>query len=327
MKKIPGILALLFMCTWQLHSQGCSCCSGNSGGFASTTINDNVGLQEKKSWLIDLIYDYKLFSPYTPNDLKKISDQKSDVMGIASAWVSSLRVSYGMTKKLSLSIILPYVNIASTVNQKVDEQHYRIINSSPTLAFADASVFASYLFYDKSSVKLAAIGGMELPTGRLPKQKDQIITGSGTFDPMVGLAAGKRWNKFSVRTNLAYKLTTLNSKGTDYGDFLNYQCGLSYQINKLISSDTLSCISVPKTPILNVGVTLLGENLHPIKESGVLVNNTGFYRNFASLSGSLLLKNKFAIYVAMDIPITQNNYGVQNASSYRFKIGTSLKIN
>ena len=327
MKKIHSVLALLFMYVWQSHAQSCSCCSSNSGGFASTTINDNVGLQEKSSWLIDLIYDYKLFSPYTPNDLKKISDQKSDVMGIASAWVSSLRASYGMSKNLSLSVILPYVNIASTVNQKVDEQHDHVINSSPTLAFADASVFASYLFYDKNNVKLAAMGGMELPTGKLPKQKDQIITGSGTFDPMFNLFASKRWNKFSARTNLAYKLTTLNSVGTDYGDFLNYQCGLSYQINKVVSADTLSCTAVPKTPLLNIGLALLGENLHPIKESGVWVNNTGFYRNFASLNGSLLLKNKFAIYVAMDIPITQNNYGVQNASSYRFKIGTSLKIN
>lgn len=327
MKKIHVILALLFMCTWQLHSQGCSCCSGNSGSFASTTINDNVGLQQKKSWLIDLIYDYKLFLPYTTNDLEKVSNQKNDVMGIASAWVSSLRVSYGIVDKLSLSVILPYVNIASTVNQKADEQHYQTINSSPTLAFADASVLATYLFYNKNNVKLSTMGGMELPTGKLPKQKDQIITGSGTFDPMVGLAASKRWNKFSLRTNLAYKITTLNSKGADYGDFLNYQCGLSYQVGKVSSSDTLSCVDVPKTPILNIGLTVLGENLHPIKESGVLVNNTGFYRNFASLGGSLLLKNKFAIYVAVDIPITQNNYGVQNASSYRFKIGTSLKIN
>jgi hypothetical protein len=326
MKKIHGILALLFMYAWQLNAQGCSCCSGNTGGFASNIINDHVGLQTKNSWLLDLMYDYRLFKPYTSKDLQKVSNQKSDVMGVSSVWVSSLRVSYGMSDRLSLSALLPYINISTTVNQKVDEQHYHTINSSPTLAFTDASLFATYLFYNKNNVKLSAMGGIELPTGKLPKQNGQIITGSGTFDPMTSLAASKSWAKFSVRTNLAYKLTTLNSNGTDYGDFLNYQLGLNYQLTKA-SSDTLNCTVVPKTPTLSLGLTLLGENLHAIKESGVLLNNTGFYRNFVSLSSTLSLKNKFAIYVAADVPITQNNYGVQNASSYRFKIGTSLKIN
>jgi hypothetical protein len=326
MKKIYSISALLFIYAWQLNAQGCSCCSANTGVFAGSSINDNAGLQTKNSWLLDLMYDYRLFNPYSSTELTKVADQKNDVMGVASMWLSSLRLSYGISNKLSVSALLPYISVATTANQKAKGEHYQVVNNSPTSAFADLSLFVTYLFYDKNSLKISAMGGVEFPTGKLPKDHGQIIVGSGSFDPLASLTASKQWSKFSVRTNLAYKLTTVSSNGIDYGDFLNYQLGVNYQVNR-ISVDTLNCSNESKKPMLFMGLTLLGENLHPIKESGILIDNTGFSRNFVSLNSTLSLKNKFAVYIAADVPITQNNYGVQNAASYRFRIGTSLKIN
>ena len=71
MKKII-VVALLFLCWRKLNAQGCSCCEASAGGFSSQALNDDVVLQTKNAWLMDVAYDYRLFKPYTSNTLKKM---------------------------------------------------------------------------------------------------------------------------------------------------------------------------------------------------------------------------------------------------------------
>jgi len=325
MKKIL-LLSLSFLLSLALNAQNCSCGSGNLGAFASNALNDNAGFLNKKAWLFDLNYDYRSFTPFTSKEITKMLEHNSDAIGVSNAWIATLKVSYGVSDKLALSVMQPYVNIATTINQKMDGDRYNILNSASTNAFADFSVFGTYLFYNKNNLRLAAIAGIELPTGKVSTNQNAIITGSGTFDPILGISGSKKMGRFITKANVGYKLTTKNSSGMDYGDFLSHQVGLNYTINKNSSSDS-ACTSLSKKIVLMAGLNLIGENLHPIKNNNVEVKNTGYYRNFVSPAFTVVLKDRLVSYLAMDIPVLQNNYGVQNASSYRFRVGLSVKIN
>lgn len=325
MKKVI-LLTLSLLMGLAISAQNCSCGSGNLGAFSSNTLNDNAGFLNKKAWLVDLNYDYRSFTPFTSKEITKMLEHNSDAIGVSNAWVAALKVSYGVSDKFTLSVVQPYVNIATTINQKMDGESYNTINSASTNAFADLSVFGTYLFYNKNNLKFASTVGIELPTGEITKDQNAIVTGSGTFDPMFGISGSKKLGKFSAKAIVGYKLTTKNSSGMDYGDFLSHQIGINYTINKAVTSDS-TCSNTAKRMVFMAGVNLIGENLHPIKNNGIEVKNTGYYRTFVSPSFMAVFIDRIVTYAAIDIPALQNNYGVQNATSYRFRIGISLKIN
>lgn len=320
------ILTLSLLLSVAINAQNCSCGSGNLGAFASNALNDNAGFLNKKAWLVDLNYDFRSFTPFSSKEIAKMLEHNSDAIGISNSWIAALKVSYGVSDKLSLSLVQPYVNIATTINQKMDGENYNSINSASTNTFADLSVFGTYLFFNKNNLKFASTFGIELPTGEITKNQNAIVTGSGTFDPMFGISGSKKFGKISAKAIVGYKLTTKNSSGVDYGDFLSHQIGLNYTINKRISNDS-TCSSTAKRMVFMTGVNFIGENLHPIKNNNVEVKNTGYYRNFVSPSFTVIFKDRIVTYAAIDIPALQNNYGVQNASSFRYRVGISLKIN
>ena len=325
MKKTT-LITLFLMLGFAVRSQNCSCGSGNMGAFANGALNDNVGFLNKNAWLIDLSYDNRSFSPYTSKEIAKMLEHNSDAIGISNAWIASVKVSYGISDKFALSVMQPYINIATTINQKTDDERYNTLNSASTNAFADLSVISTYLFYNKNNIKFAVLTGIELPTGKVPENQTNIIIGSSSFDPIIGLSGSKRMGKLIAKVNVGYKLTTKNSLGISYGDFLSHQIGLNYSLNKLPSKDS-TCKEVGKKLLLMAGINLLGENLHPIKNNSTEIKNTGYYRNFVSPSFTIVFKERFVANTAVDIPVLQNNYGIQNASSYRIRVGLSLKIN
>lgn len=325
MKKLLWCL-LLSLLMYSAHSQNCSCGSGNIGAFASNTGDDNINNLLKNTVVMDVMYDYRTFTPFTNKELEKMFSHNSDVIGVSNAWILPLKLTYGFNEKLSVSIIQPYISISTIVNQKLGEDGYNSFYSSNTNSFADLSVLSNYLIVKKNGIKLSAMIGIELPTGKLPKDQAVIITGSGSFDPILGLNVSKNWKRYSLKGNLAYKYTTNNTSGMDYGDFLNHQITFVYQLNQTKADSTNTGCSVSKKPTYSLGGSLIGENLHPISSNNVEIKNTGYYRHFASLNAAISFKQRYVISAAFDLPIIQNNYGTQNAASYRFRFGASIKI-
>jgi hypothetical protein len=62
--------------------------------------------------------------------------------------------------------------------------------------------------------------GIELPTGiRKNSNFDNttVIVGSGSYDPMLGIALSKSWTKLTLQGNAVYKNTTTGFANNYYG--------------------------------------------------------------------------------------------------------------
>lgn len=146
-----------------------------------------------------------------------------------------LSAGYGLTDDLSLLVTLPYVykfDIASTVNGTR-------LHQGNAVGLGDLTLMAQYRFLRDRGDKFdaALYAGVKMPTGET-NEKDRfgefIITddqaGTGSWDPILGLAVSKEFDKFSLHASGMYKIATDGKRGVDAGDVLNYGLALTHRV-------------------------------------------------------------------------------------------------
>lgn len=80
---------------------------------------------------------------------------------------------------------------------------------------------------------VAAIGGVKLPTGATHRRSpggERLDTehqpGTGSWDPIVGLAASKAWGPVSLDCSALWRISTTGAQATELGDRVNLDTAL-----------------------------------------------------------------------------------------------------
>lgn len=301
MKKI--LLSVVALLTTIVTYSQCACCAGVGIGATNGDYNNGILTLPKKMFVIETYSDYRT--------IKKGDAPEMDEKLLTNMRINSIGVRYGITKRLTVSAMIPYVSLNT--------------NDGSDSGFGDLILLGTYSIYQKNNLNFAIQGGIKLPSGI---QKDSnfddstIIIGSGSYDPMAGILASKKWNKITLNANVLYKKANPGFENNYYGSLSTQNLTLSYKIK----GETAICSldENDKKPKTNFGLTAnlgyTGEWLDMLKENDIVDENSGHYLGLANLGATFSYK-KWAIPVNFSEPFINHMNGMQNNFGFRFRIG------
>lgn len=311
MKNIFIVAAILSATLNRAYSQ-CACCAG-AGSSLNTDNNNGSFTLPKKKLLAEAYGDYRTImideqggEHGAPVATDSIKDQETP---LKSMLINSLGLRYGLTNKITLSVLLPFV-ILNT-------------NKGSDNGLGDLIFLSTFNLYQKRNFNLALSAGLEFPTGvQKGSSFDEttVVVGSGSFDPIVSLAASKKWNKLTLMGSALHRYTTKGFDNTTYSSVSLQNLMVSYNIIGHSKSCQTDSICSEHNFNWAVSAGYYGEWLGKIKKPDGPDENTGYYLGFATLGTNLSFK-KWSIPLTFSYPVFQQMNGDQNNAGLRFRMG------
>ncbi len=237
-----------------------------------------------------------------------------------SAWSAVSVLGYGLTSKLAVFGVLPYVN--RDVDILINGQ--RRNRSSDGLG--DIRVLGRYTVFQQDwpgrTLRLAPFAGFKAPTGNhdvrdsLGKLPPDIQPGSGSWDVFGGMVVSYQTLNFQVDSQISYQSNS-TANGIELGDFLRVDSSWQYRLWPRILSSELSGFLY--------GV--LESNLIVRKKNRINAqtdNNSGGNQWFLT-PGLQYVTRRWVIETAVQIPVIQQLNG--KALENDFILQTGFRFN
>ncbi|TDD96947.1 transporter [Flavobacterium cellulosilyticum] len=302
MKKIILLFVLALFATTSSYSQ-CACCAASGASATSTDYNNGILTLQKKQFVIETYGDYRTIQDGHAHE----HDEKL----LKSMFISSLGVRYGVTDKITISALVPYVFLHT--------------NDGNNHGIGDLNLMGTFTVFSKNNLNFGLQAGIELPTG-IQKNSNfdnsTVVVGSGSYDPIVGVLFSKHWDKMTLVGNALYKYTTKGFQDNYYGSIAIQNLSLSY---KIIEGGRLNSIDEKEeNKSSNFGWNIFGgyygEGLDKLKEDLEVDENSGYYLGFANL-GTTLSHKKWSFPLTLSVPIINKMNGEQNDAGVRLRFG------
>lgn len=301
MKTLTLILLLAFAAT-QSYSQ-CACCAGAGTGSSNGDYNNGILTLPKHTVVAEAYADYR-----TIKDGDAPEDDEKLLTGMA---VTSVGLRYGLAKRVTVSALLPYV--------------FLYTNSGSDQGVGDLVLLSTFSVLSTKGFNIAIQAGAELPTGIQKSSRfdnSTVVIGSGSTDPMAGVAFWKRWDKLTLQGNGLYKWTTRGFNDNYYGNVSNHSVSLSYHIKGDENFCSLDSVAKPQSAKLGVSVFAgySGEWIDKIEEDKEVDPSSGYYACFATVGTGISLR-KWYFPLTVSIPVISKMNGAQNDVGYRVRMG------
>lgn len=155
----------------------------------------------------------------------------------------SLAAAYGATENLTVGLRLPYLR-----REKIVEGHGHggeeegeggTVELGDAEGMGDLTLFGHYRFLHRpqEGIHAAFFFGLKAPTGVDDRRSDEGTRfeaehqpGSGSWDPMAGIAVTKHLGSLCYDANVLYIVATEGSQETDLGDRLTCNAAFSWRI-------------------------------------------------------------------------------------------------
>ncbi|MBI3591615.1 MAG: transporter [Candidatus Melainabacteria bacterium] len=211
-------------------------CEGITGvGVAGPIITIPAYTLPKGLKFINLLTDYTNFDTFSNKKLIELDKRHEHVHDTANLFTPSVGVGYGLTDNLTIGLRLPYV-FRFGIKDVHDADVGKAGNS---IGIGDITLFGQYRFLknEKRNLHAALLAGLKIPSGvKRTRARDGDLfeadeqPGSGSWDPLIGIAISKKLGNISLDANGLYKFATRGSQGSDLGDIVNYNLAISYRL-------------------------------------------------------------------------------------------------
>jgi hypothetical protein len=150
-------------------------------------------------------------------------------------------IAYGVTDNWTVSLRAPYFFFSNIREPHEEDGKIAIENEGNSLGHGDLLGLVVYRFlnWEEKKVQAALITGLEMPTGYRDARtlegglfELEHQPGSGSWDPVAGLAVSKTWDRFSVHSNIINIFNTRGAQDTRLGNVLNYNLAFAYTLGK-----------------------------------------------------------------------------------------------
>jgi hypothetical protein len=270
----------------------------------------------------------------------------------------SLGYAYGVTKDLTVSFRLPYL-------QRTDIREGHIHGGTPLVedlgnssGIGDLTLLSQYRFFNNRAMGLeaAVLLGVKAPTGKTDNRADtgerleaEFQPGSGSWDGLFGLAVTKRFGAWALDSNVLYVLATTGVQQTDLGNRFQYNAAISYRLAGGFGSSGAMHLGAmpepmyhggpgshdksaghthdeppaPRGPTLDLVLELNGEWHDHQTVAGVKDPNSG--GNTVYLSPGLRLSSgPMSAFASVGIPVVSQMNGYQVEPDWRLMTGVSV---
>lgn len=307
---------LLLIIDVSLTLAQCTCC-GSSSNISAGELTPTSYALSKRKWLGELYSEVRFFNPAPNITSADHHGQTNTSLSINNVFITSLGLRYGINEKTTLLIQQPFICINGT--------------STSSKAFGDLLSLINYKVIGKPNFVLGLQAGMEWPTGGNIQYANgnSVITGSGSYDPVVGFNMIKSLKNSVLRFNTFFKYTSRGFNATNYGNFFGNQIGYSYFIKKSGEScvpDSILKKQSKVKPTFAINLQVSGEWLQAQMKDHAMVNSTGGYLALVGVGATVGFRG-FTIPILLNAPLYQKFYGNQNQTKIGLRIGLTKTFN
>jgi hypothetical protein len=294
--------------------------SGGAGaGMAGPIRTISASTLQQDKWSLGVQTELIKLDTFTDKELHGFAARGHEVHTFDSVFHASLGVSYGITDDIMVSMKIPYV-VINDIREAHSDEPEEVHRHGEVKGIGDFTALGQYRFIKMTDAKFesAVLFGLKMPTGDTRKKdvhwellETEHQPGSGSWDPMAGISVTKRFNSFSIDTNLLYTIATKGAQETDLGDLFNYNFSFSYRT--LMDKISLDLI-----------LEINGECKQRQKIEGAEDKNSGGNEMFLSPGFRISFNKNLMTYLSVGIPVIRNLNGLQTDTKYKTLFGIGI---
>jgi len=363
-------VALAFATTSPAMSHHPSGTGTSSTGGPIVTIPGTT-LQKGASALY-LVFEHISFDELSDSVLEAAAARDEHAHSLATLESPALGYSYGLTDRLMVSALLPYVvrtgirEASHHHHDEADEEHSHAedggteahehegdeahhempaeenetVDRGDTEGVGDLSLFGQYRFHGHDAgLQASLLAGIKTPTGETGERDNQgelfeaeFQPGSGSWDPMFGLALSQAQGRWSFDGNVLYTIATEGTQKTDLGDRFHYNGAVTYRLKDGDAEASHEVVMPhshhhgqshhhehamsPRGFVIDAVLELNGEWQAKQTISGATDPNSGGNVVFLS-PGMRIASNRWSGFVTVGLPIINDLNGLQSEPTYR----------
>jgi len=288
------------------------------GAVGGKTIGPRTLREE--SFSLDAGFKFQKEQEFSDQRLITSATNDHDLHG--TDWTAEIFValSYGVTDRLTVSLSVPFEIVHGFKAGEFDGVNpAEVVTANSISGFGDATLLGKYRLLD-NPVELAVLGGLKIPTGKTTERTDdgELLEpdhqpGSGSWDPLLGVAVARQFETFTLGASVLYRITTRGRH-----DFTPGQ-----QVIFAVKGE-LQLLGLGTFPRLYGSLELSEQFTAKDKEGTVTNHDTG--GSIIGLGFGLRLRatEKLTFGGTVTIPLYQGLYGEQHKERYEILFGTAV---
>lgn len=323
----------------------------------------SAGTLEQGSGAVGVRIDYLGFDRFTDAELESLAAAGSEPDSIDFSFGTFVSAAYGLTDWFTVSARLPHA-YQDDIREPEDMGGgvFEVENEGHTSGLADILFLGVVKLWETEAqdVQVSAIVGLEIPSGRtddLTREGDlfelEHQPGSGSWDPLVGLAVSRSWDRLSFHANGSYWFITEGRQDTDLGDIAGYNAGLVYRLigrahghshggahdrqhhhghshggqsNHEHGHHHGSSRHAHHAPTLDAVLELNGTRQGKHDVAGDVDEDSGGHLLLIAPGLQLTPREHWSLYSSVGLPIVQDLNGANHELDIRIVLGTSLSF-
>lgn len=287
-------------------------------------------------WTAGFRTEYLELDDISNNKLARLSKNGKAAHSTDYLISPSIGAAYGVTDNFMIAGQLPYVkrNGIREAGHHDDEggheeegEHEEEVGSVEKLGdsrgIGDAALYGQYRFLndESSGLQAAVLLGVKMPTGETREKTNagerfeaEHQPGSGSWDPLLGLAVSRPWNAVSLGASVLYSHATEGSQDTDLGDGVYYGVSLSHRLG---TSGSHRHHDHGPHAEWDAVLELNGEWRDKVDIDGADDNNTGGHVLFIAPGVRYGSSGSWAAALSVGVPLINHLNGIQSEPDWR----------
>ena len=233
-------IILLILLLFPLKAMACAC-GGHSlfggVGLATPLITVPAHTLDRGQFALSTGINYQNFHEFGISDFRRINARREHTHSLSSQMQVFMSAAYGVTDDIDIIVTYPF---NATYGLLTTFQGITIDDGN-SIGLGDMNLITKYRFLnlEESGFSAALLGGIKFPTGSTSETNEFGFAlgaddqpGTGSYDPLFGLAVSKVFDTFNLDANVLYLLSTEGFQDVIAGDVLNFNLALSYAIKE-----------------------------------------------------------------------------------------------
>ncbi len=321
-------------------------------GAASTTTLTAITLP-KGTTTLGLETQYLANHAIDDHDLAHAAADGEEVHSVEGMNNLSLNAAWGISDRLTIGLNLPFVtrtgiregehhhededpgaDIAPDAGHSADELP-AVVDLGDSTGIGDLTVYGQYRFigHADSSTHAALLFGVKTPTGRTDvvsnageRFETEHQPGSGSWDPLAGIAFTRQWANVSLDSNVLYAFAGDGAEQSNMGDVLNVNVALSHRLGHSHEHQAGHHHHGGTGNSWDLAIELNGEWRDYVTVAGERQAHTGGTMIYLAPSLRFNSGNGWAAYASLGVPVAENLNGIQSDPKFRLFVGVSTGL-
>lgn len=325
-----------------------------SVGFGPGTAGPIVTIpaipMEKNRWSAGIRADYQKFDRFSDSELESLATSGIETHSMDYQTSAFFSAGYGLTEDLTLGLHIPYVIRRGIREGHLEDGMPEVHDHGDSEGIGDLSLLGQYRVFrmENAGADVSVLFGLKTPTGENKatdrdgvRFETEFQPGSGSWDPLIGAAAGRRLGPASLDASVLYAIATKGAQDTDLGDALHFGLSLSWRHTPGHGGIRASAESRSHGPGASHDAEHAGHHRHlsfdfileAIGEwrqkqtvAGIRDPNSGDTTVLVSPGLRANFYDRFAAFVSAGVPVIQDLNGTQHETQYRVIFGISAGL-